>query len=278
MTRAWAHAADASGATHLGWSFEPFVVAPLFMFALLYARGSFHLRRRGNASRKREQLFFWAGLVTLALALCSPLHSLGTQVFAAHMIEHEVLMVVSAPLLVLARPGAALLWGLPPSLRAMLAAIPQASWVRRLWTGLTELWSATVIHALVLWVWHTPALFRPVLASESVHVLQHASFLGSALLFWTAIFRCERAGSQGAAVAALFLTSLQAALLGALLTMSHVLWYPFAPDPLPVCGLTRFEDQSLAGLIMWIPACMAYVVVALVVVARWLSALEARHA
>ena len=133
--------------------------------------------------------------------------------------------------------------------------------------------------ALVLWIWHVPVLFRPVLASEWVHTLQHGSFLGSALLFWTAVFRSERSdGQQGAAVGALFLTTLQAGLLGALLTLSRVLWYPFAPDPFPICGLTRLEDQSLAGLIMWVPACMGYAFAALIIMARWLSALEARHA
>jgi cytochrome c oxidase assembly factor CtaG len=195
------------------------------------------------------------------------------------MIEHEILMVVSAPLLVLARPGAALLWGLPPRVRAEFASVPQWRLVKRAWVGLTELWSATFIHALVLWVWHVPALFRPVLASEWMHMLQHASFLAFAVLLWTAVFRSERIDAgQGAAVGALFLTALQAGLLGALLTLSRVLWYPFAPDPLPVCGLTRQEDQALAGLIMWIPACMAYALAALIVMARWLSALEARHA
>jgi putative membrane protein len=278
MMKAWAHNPDAA-AEAFGWSFEPLVVVPLAVVALAYFIGSRQLRRRGKAERGSERLCFWIGFASLALALCSPLHALGTRVFAAHMVEHEIVMVVSAPLLVLSRPGAALLWGLPPSLRARLASVPRWSLVKRAWGGLTELWSATFIHALVLWVWHVPALFRPVLASEWVHTLQHASFLASAVLLWTAVFRSERTDvGQGAAVAALFLTTLQAGLLGALLTLSRVLWYPFAPDPFPVCGLTRLEDQALAGLIMWVPACMAYAFAALVIMARWLSALDARHA
>jgi cytochrome c oxidase assembly factor CtaG len=278
MTTAWAHTASGAEAA-LGWSFEPLVVIPSLLVAVIYWRGSAQLRRRSRTRRHRYDLLFWAGLAILALALMSPLHQLGTQMFAAHMIEHELLMVIAAPLLIAARPAATLLWGLPGGLRSLSGTIASLRALRSVWRGMTELWTATLLHTLVLWLWHAPALFRPVLASESVHALQHASFLFSAIVFWAAVLRHEsRAYGQGTAVIALFLTSLQAGLLGALLTFSRTLWYPFAPDPFPICGLTRGEDQSLAGLIMWIPACSAYALAAVILMARWLSRMETRHA
>ena len=107
MTKAWAHTSEAAAGV-FGWSFEPLVSVPLAVVAVLYIAGSGQLSRRGKADRRREQVWFWLGFASLAFALCSPLHALGTRIFAAHMVEHEILMVISAPLQVLSRPGAAL--------------------------------------------------------------------------------------------------------------------------------------------------------------------------
>jgi cytochrome c oxidase assembly factor CtaG len=247
--------------------------------ALLYAVGSWRLRQRTSKRGIAEDLLFWSGFISLGVALISPIHVLGTQIFTVHMIEHEILMVVSAPLLVAAKPAAALLWGMPRSWRHFLNNGKLGRSARRTWAASTELWSATLFHAVVLWVWHAPVFFRSVLAAEGPHILQHASFFFSAILFWAAVVRSDwRHVGQGSAVFALFLTSLQAGLLGALLTLSPSLWYPFAPDPFPICGLTRSEDQAFAGLIMWIPACSVYVIAALVIMARWLSRMEGGQA
>jgi cytochrome c oxidase assembly factor CtaG len=279
MRAARAHTLEPLAPSEIGWSFEPFVVIPLGLLALLYLCGHAELARRSRASLRRRALLFWTGYAALLLALVSPIHVLGTQVFAVHMIEHEILMVIAAPLLVASRPGPILLWGLPQAAREQIAAILRAPLLRGIWHAGTELWTATALHALVLWVWHAPALFHLTLESELAHIGQHASFLLSALLFWTAVLR-HGAGAvgQGAAVMALFLTSLQAGMLGALMTLSRTPWYPFAPDPMSLSGLTRMDDQSLAGLIMWIPACSVYAGIALIVMHRWLSLLERQDA
>jgi cytochrome c oxidase assembly factor CtaG len=278
MNAAWAHGAEAAQSGSFGWSFEPWVVIPVLLVACLYANGSSRLRARGKQTRRAEDALFWAGLALAAVALISPVHEIGTQIFTVHMIEHELLMVGAAPLLVAARPAAALLWGIPDKLRTGASVLLHARSMRAVWRNVSELWSATAIHTLILWAWHVPSLFHWVLDNEGMHALQHISFLGSALIFWSAVFQYERARHEGQAIVALFLTSLQAGALGALLTFSKVIWYPFAIDPFPICGLTRFEDQSLAGLIMWIPACSIYVIAALIFMARWLSHMETRHA
>src|SRR5207244_12004045 len=69
-------------------------------------------------SGRRELVCFAGGWLALFVALVSPLHAWGAALFAAHMTQHEVLMLVAAPLLVLGRPVA-------PTLRALPAA-----WVR----------------------------------------------------------------------------------------------------------------------------------------------------
>ena len=88
------------------WELEPGVVLLLAIPALLYLFG------RRDADRRRSA-YFWGGLAVLAFALISPLHPLGEVLFSAHMAQHEVLMLIAAPLLVLSRPSVPLLRGLP---------------------------------------------------------------------------------------------------------------------------------------------------------------------
>jgi putative membrane protein len=279
MSTAFAHSiVAAEPASGFGWSFEPAVVIPLLLLALLYANGQVQLAARRDARFTGHDLMFWAGFLVLTLALISPLHEAGTRVFTLHMIEHELFMLVAAPLMIAARPGAVLLWGLPGFWRDYAGWMLQRRVIKATWHSASELWSATALHALVLWVWHAPVLFHAVLENKSFHIAQHVSFIASGLIFWSAIFRYRRAHKEGAAVLALFISSLQAGFLGALMTMSRTLWYPFVPDPFPICGLTRGEDQALAGLVMWIPGCSIYVLVALIIMARWLALLGARRA
>ena len=276
---AFAHDGTNHSAEALGWSLEPWIVGPLLVMAVLYALGSARLRRRGNADRRLATLLFWSGFVSLALALASPLHAYGTRLFSAHMVEHEILMVIAVPLMAAARPGPVLLWGLPGTWRQPAMRLLRRGWLRKAWGAGTELTSATLLHTAVLWLWHAPVLFEAAVANEGVHILQHLSFILSALLFWVAVLdRDQRRHGQGAAVLALFATSMQAALLGALLTFSTKVWYPNGADPAELIGLSRLEDQALAGLIMWVPACSLYILAALILMARWLLRMDARHA
>src|SRR6185437_10302208 len=82
------------------WEFDPGVVLPLLIFGLLYARGS----RVQRSYRRHQQLLFWSGWTALAFALLSPVHPLGESLFSAHMLQHELLMLIAAPFLVLSRP------------------------------------------------------------------------------------------------------------------------------------------------------------------------------
>jgi putative membrane protein len=278
---AFAHGLDpgSPAAAHLGWTIEPWIVLPLLLVAALHLAGSRHLRPSSPAGRRSfraRALLFWLGWATLALALVSPLHRAADHLFSLHMVEHELLMVVAAPLLVAARPGAVLLWGLPRAARRRTAVALRHPLARMSWRGAGELWSATALHALALWAWHLPGLFLAAAAHEGIHALQHASFFASAFLFWHAALRPQ---ARGPAALALFATSLHAGLLGSLLAFSRVLWYPEAPDPYPLAGLTRAEDQALAGLVMWIPACSVYALAAVLLVGRWLARPgAARHA
>ena len=260
--------AHAGGDT--GWFSEPWVLGPLLLSGGLYAAGLARLwgsAGAGRGIRPWQALCYAAGWLVLAGALLSPLHAAGATSFAAHMVEHELIMAVAAPLLVVARPVGAFLWAFPRGARPGVVGGFRGRPVRAVWRALCDPVVATVLHGAALWAWHLPVAFNAALTSEALHTLQHASFLVTALFFWWAMR--ERGG--GLAVLCLFATSVHGTLLGALLTI--------APRPLYAYA-TPLEDQQLAGLIMWVPAGMVYAGVALALCGRWIarSGRRARHA
>ena len=253
------------------WSLEPGVVIPLALAAAVYARGVHAWRERSTRNferTKREAQFFAAGLATLAFALMSPVHRAGSVLFTAHMVQHELLMAVAAPLLVLGRPGVAFLWGLPESVRKQVGSLATARAPRAAWTALTTPSVAFLLHGAAIWIWHAPLYYDASVTSEGVHTAQHLSFLGTALLFWWAVFfgRGHRK-SHGTVILWLFATAVHTSLLGALLTGAEAPWYHAYDDAFTSSwGLTALDDQQLGGIIMWVPGGVVYIVAALYLV------------
>jgi cytochrome c oxidase assembly factor CtaG len=250
------------------------VVGSLALSAWLYARGVQALWRTAGPDHgiaRWEVAAFAIGWFTLALALVSPLHQLGGVLFSAHMAQHELLMVVAAPLLVLGRPIIPFLWALPFSWRRRLGTWSSASPLSRSWTLLALPSVAWTLHAVAIWLWHAPVLYQATLSSETMHTIQHVSFLGTALLFWWALLHGVQSRlARPAAVIYLFTTAAHTSLLGALLTFSRRLWYPLYDSTTAPWGLTSLEDQQLAGVIMWVPAGLSYLIAALALAATWL--------
>jgi putative membrane protein len=256
----------------LGWSLEPGVVVPLALSAVLYARGALELRRRGRGRslRRWEVASFGAGWLVVALALLSPLHEMSEQLFSAHMVQHELLMALAAPLLVLGRPMIVMLWAMPPRSRQVVARAARNSTIRSVWGAITRPFDAWLIHGLAIWLWHLPALFEATLYSDSIHALQHASFLGSALIFWWSVIHVQRRAARGMSIVYVFTTAVHTGILGALMTFSRAVWYPAYATGAAKWGLTPIADQQLAGLIMWIPASLVYLAAALAIMGCWL--------
>lgn len=245
---------------HSVWTVEPGIALPLAVTAGLYARGIREWLRRSTRAReaiKREMIFFISGFVVLAAALISPLHELGETLFSAHMIQHELLMAVAAPLLVLGKPVVPLTWGFPASLRRSIS---------RVFAIQVPPLAAFLLHAAAIWIWHFPRLYDASVTSEVVHAAQHISFLGTALIFWWALLH-----ARGAAIVYLFLTAIHTTLLGALLAVSDTPFYSVYSDAgSRVWGLTRIEDQQLGGLIMWVPGGIVYLLGALYLMLKWI--------
>lgn len=255
------------------WVFDPGIVIPLVLSAYLYWRGA----TTAHGIRRWERACFWSGWIALVIALVSPVHPMGEALFSAHMVQHEILMVIAAPLLVLGRPLVPFLWGLPAPLRRDLGRWSKAALIQRPWRAMTNPFVAWTVHAIVLWGWHMPVLFQATLTSDLIHTAQHISFLGSALLFWWALFRGREARTNfGAAVLYIFTTAVHTSVLGALLTFSPTVWYPAYSATTSAWGLTPLEDQQLGGLIMWVPAGLTYVIAGVWLLALWIRESEFR--
>src|SRR5205085_9735610 len=106
----------------------------------------------------------------------SPLHWLGERLFAAHMAEHELLLLVAAPLFAYARPGAAALWSLPAAWRRRLGSVARQEAMRRVSNAFASPVAMMAQQAALLFLWHVPSLYQRALHDEFTHRLEHISF------------------------------------------------------------------------------------------------------
>ncbi|TXR47829.1 cytochrome c oxidase assembly protein [Phyllobacterium endophyticum] len=264
-----------AGATVFGWTFDATVTLPLLITAALYYAGVTRLWLRAgrfHGASLTQVACFSAGWLVLATALVSPLHEASRNVFTAHMIEHELVMAVAAPLMVISKPLGPLLWALPQPARRRIGLLFKSSWWVHAWHLLTIPLVATALHGIAIWLWHLPAFFDAALVNEPLHWLQHASFLFSALLFWWSLFAAPAARSvYGQSIGHLFATAGHTSLLGLIFFLSPRILYPLQSAGGAAWGLGPLEDQQLAGLVMWIPSGLVYAGAALVCAALWIS-------
>jgi putative membrane protein len=259
----------------LQWSWEPAIVAPLALLLGLYVTGA---TRRGSALILLwRHISFLSGWFSLFVALTSPIHELGEQLFSAHMLQHEILILISAPLISASHPGATLLWALAPLHRPRVGGWVNAVEKSRVVSLFTAPLTAFLLEAAALWIWHLPPLYQATLTSDWVHAAQHLSFLCSAVLFWSALYGVGRSAmSYGSATFYTFATAVHCSALGALLTFSRVLWYPVYRSSTARWGLTPLEDQQLGGAIMWVPSGLVFLGVGLWLFASWINEAEKR--
>jgi putative membrane protein len=260
-----------------GWSWEPAIVVALVVTGALYAWGWWRMRQAGaqRSVPAWQGSCFMAGWCTLVLALLSPVHRLGGFSLAMHMVQHELLMVVAAPLLVLGRPLLVFLWAFPQSTRERMGAFFRRPTPSAMWAAISGPLVVWLLHGLALWIWHAPPLYSAALHSEWVHAAQHSAFLFTALLFWWTLLhgRYGRLG-YGAALVFVFTTAMHSGALGALLTVSPRVAYPDYQRT--IFGMSPLEDQQLAGLIMWVPAGVILVTIGAALVLAWMAEAERR--
>lgn len=254
--------------------------ATLVVVAALYIVGLLRLWRTEAGThtiRRWQAAAFLAGCASVAVSLLSRLDRWSDILFSAHMGQHEILMLVSAPLMVLGRPFIVTLWALPQGARTRIATLLKRAATP--WERMTGPLTVLVLHAVVLWVWHIPALFESALHSEPLHVFQHLGFFLTAALFWWALIhgRYGRLG-YGIAVLYVFATAMHTQILGALLTFGSRIWYPTHAARTAAAHVNPIDDQQLAGIVMWIPFGVVFLLIGLALFAAWLGEAERRVA
>ena len=262
------------------WNADWLVLSNLAVMAALYAYGLRKLWRRtgvGRGVRSWRALAFAAALLTILIALLSPVDALSDDLSWVHMVQHLLLMAVAAPLLVLGYPELVLLWVLPRRARRALGRWPQRNAVvGALWWGSWNPLLIWAVHAVALWGWHMPVLYEWALYDPLVHDIEHLTFFLASVLFWRVAIdpRSNLRINPGLGVLYLFTTTLHASALGALMALSPRPWYPIYAGRTEAWNLTPLEDQQLAGLIMWMPGCTVYALAAAVLLGSWLHGTE----
>jgi putative membrane protein len=205
------------------------------------------------------------GAMLALAAVAPPMHAAADASLAAHMVQHLVLILAAAPLLVLGDPVRVAMAMLPGRVRRSIGRCARLTGIGRGGRALAV--AAWLVHVVGVWTWHAPRLYEWAIVSPTAHVIEHLSLLSTACGFWAVVFSGRTLG-PGGAVLYLFAAAGQGTVLGALLTFSETPWYPTHAASVATWGLTPLEDQHLAGLIMWIPGGLVYAGVALAMLAR----------
>jgi cytochrome c oxidase assembly factor CtaG len=241
------------------WAFDPWLVGALLVTAGVYLRGWLALRRRWHGGRLAA---FLGGLAAVYLALASPIEPVAALLLQVHMVQHLLLMMVAPPLLWLGAPLLPLLRGLPKPVRVYWVAPLLASRpLRRLFGRLTHPLAALALFVTATWLGHAPAVYDLALRSPGWHYLQHVCFLGAALLFWYPVVRPYPARPRWSCwllLPALLLADLSNTALSALLTFSGRVLYPYYAEVPRLAGISALDDQSAAGVLMWVPGSLAF--------------------
>jgi putative membrane protein len=235
-----------------------------------------YLYLRGAATYRvgwTRKFVFFGGMAALFAALISPIDAMGGSLFAGHMIQHLLLVQVAAPLLMLSHPNAALLRGLPNGWRKSVGQTAYSITQRKWWRGMTNPVVVSGLHIVAIGVWHIPILYSAAIHNPVLHVLEHVSFFGTALLYW---WMLHEVGEYGVRVLSVFVVMMTSGLLGALMTFANGAWYLDHTAYVGAWGLTPLEDQQLAGLLMWIPSGVVYVMAAGFLLSAWINAVERR--
>ena len=224
----------------VGWMWYPSVMIGFILWTLLYAGAN-----RGRHTPMALQVAFHLGTLAGIVALVSPLDELGDEyLFSAHMVQHLLLMFVTAPLWLIGTPG----W-------LVNGIIPK--WLNKPVKWLVGPVSAFVTFVGVMWFWHVPGIYEMAQESEAIHIFEHLTFIGAALIGWWPVSGAETSRipkpEPPVRMLYLFLLAVPCTALAGILTFAHTPFYPFYLTAQHIFGLDALQDQHLGGLLMWLP-------------------------
>lgn len=253
------------------WNLDPLLLVLLVGALVVHRQGRVVAGRSSDVWRTRA---FVAAVVIVGVAVLSPLDALSGELASAHMVQHVLLMIVAGPLFAFSAPGSTLLRGAPASVRRLPGRLRRyVGPTRVLMETLRHPATAFLLYVGTLWIWHSATLYGAALASEPVHALEHATFVLAAVLFWRVVLSGRRGQRVPGGLGFLLVwgAAMGSILLALLMTFSTEPWYAGYESTTRSWRLDHLEDQQLAGVIMWVPAGVIHVGVALALFASWLT-------
>lgn len=253
--------ADTSAPTILPWLQAVCIVAAI----LAYARGVIRIRSEAGPDRvvSRSQTAAFGLAIGLFVLILSPeVDEVTDALFSAHMAQHLVLMLFIPPLLVWSRPVLVMIWGLPRMWRKGFARSPS---MQRIRSAVALLMQPLIVATLFLGAfsfWHLPRPYAWSLSNEWIHAFEHLSFLVTAIMFWTLVIEPSGRRQMGYIPTMLYVAAIAvlSGLPGALMILSPVVLFKAHGNAASAWGLTLLADQQIAGLIMWVPAGVFFLV------------------
>ena len=264
-----------ANAAATSWAFNAPGLAALLLIAAIYIRGWLRGRRLVHDHTDFTHLWsFLGGLAVLFLATESPLDTFDALFLSAHMAQHLLLMMFAPPLVLLADPFVPLLRGLPKRF-VKEGVAPFLTWpfLKRVAGYIVSPPVAWVAFACSTIFWHLPKFYELALSSPTWHGIQHASFFWAGVLFWCPIIEPGQAKSKWPAwtkIPYLLFGDIINTLLSAIFVFSGRLLYP-TYGVVRASGFSAQDDQTVAGLIMWVPGSLVYLAPAFVFAMRLLS-------
>jgi len=253
------------------------VLPGLVIGSAWYAVGFFRLLRRSPNRRNlvTQAVAFAGGTVVVGVSLLGPLDTASDESFSAHMLQHMLLMLVAAPLFVLAEPMPALLAGLPRDWRVAANRARRNHLARQGWHRITHPGVTLVLYGVGLAGWHVPRLYDLALNREWFHAMEHLSFLAVATLaWWVLLARPRHHGlDMGRRVLYVFVLMLQGTALSAVYAFSERPWYEVYSRSYPL-GWTPLQDQQIGGVVMGVMCGVIYAGVAALLFLLWLAGEE----
>jgi putative membrane protein len=263
----------------LDWRLDPVPLAGVALAALGYLWASRRVagRHRRNPPRRWRTWCFLGGLAAIVLALSSPIEAYEGQLFSVHMVQHMLLELVAAPLLLLGAPATLALRAASPWVRRQLLALLHSRAIAVLTFPLLT-W---LLFAAVNWGWHLSDLYNQALENPPLHYLEHATFLLAGLLFWWPVVAADPGRwrlPHPVRLFYLFLAMPQNSFLGVALMSAPAVLYPHYLSNLRTWGPTALADQNLGGVVMWVVGDLVFLAAMAAVVASWVRHEDRRTA
>jgi putative membrane protein len=263
------------------WSSPRWVCLSLEITAIVYWRGWILIRRTRPALFPGWRLScFLAGIGFLIIGVASPIDTFSGQLLFVHMLQHFILMCLAPPLIVLSAPTVPMLRGLPRwFVRPVLGPLIRTTCLRRFFKLLVTPRVAWILMNAAYIGWHIPAAYELALARWQWHLIEHACFLFSSILFWWPIVQpwpSRHSFSQWILLPYLLGADIVNTGISALLCFSGRVLYPSYAEQSQIFAITPLADQAAAGALMWVFGSIVFLVPAMYITMKLLSS-PGRH-